>query len=193
MQGFFDEEAELGSDDENNDDNRKHINKKDIEEIEDGLDNDLDGFVVRAGDDDEVIPDAEANALSKFQQDMMDDDKQRTRDVMQAAIFGRNKKRKRGEVEGLDEEEMDDFERRKQERIAERERQLNSQDDDEMETHLLEGTARARDIMKIKILAEEEELSENEIQEQMETNNYYKFLKERSVQNVMKEMNKKEQ
>ena len=52
---------------------------------------------------------------------MHDDDKQRTREVMQAAIFGRNKKRKRGEVEGLEEEDADDFERRKRERIAERE------------------------------------------------------------------------
>ena len=74
---------------------------------------------------------------------------------MQAAIFGRNKKRKRGEVEGLEEEDMDDFERRKRERIAEREQQLNSQDDDEMEQQLLEGTARAREHIKLKELAEE--------------------------------------
>ena len=66
MKGFFDEEAELGSDDENNDDIKKQINKKDIEENEEGLDDDLDGFVVK-GADDEVIPDAEANAFAKFQ------------------------------------------------------------------------------------------------------------------------------
>ena len=112
---------------------------------------------------------------------------------MQAAIFGRNKKRKRGEVEGLEEEDMDDFERRKRERIAEREQQLNSQDDDEMEQQLLEGTARAREHIKLKELAEEEELSENEIKEQMENNNYYKFLRERTHKNQIKEMEKKEQ
>lgn len=38
---------------------------------------------------------------------------------MEAVVFGRNKKRKRGEVEGGfgENEEMDDFERRKQERL----------------------------------------------------------------------------
>jgi len=46
MAGFFDQEAELGSDDEDNDDVRIVINKNDVEENEDGLDDDLDGFVV---------------------------------------------------------------------------------------------------------------------------------------------------
>lgn len=42
-----------------------------------------------------------------------------TKRVMEAVVFGINKKRKRGEVEGgLGEDgEMDDFERRKQERL----------------------------------------------------------------------------
>lgn len=43
--GFFDEEAELGSDDEEKDDVRKVINKNDVEENEEGLDDSLDGFV----------------------------------------------------------------------------------------------------------------------------------------------------
>ena len=47
-------------------------------------------------------------------------------------------------------------------------------------------------MLKMKLLAEEEELSENEIKEQMENNNYYKFLREKNVQNTMKEMNEKE-
>lgn len=49
---------------------------------------------------------------------------------MQAAIFGRNKKRQRHEVDGLNNDDLDDFERRKQERIEEREAQLNSQEHD---------------------------------------------------------------
>ena len=50
--------------------------------------------------------------------DLQQDDKARTKMVMEAAIFGRNKKRQRGEVGGLDNaEELDDFERRKQERL----------------------------------------------------------------------------
>lgn len=62
--GFFDEEAELGSDDENKVDARKHIDKDDQEENEDGLDSDLDGFVAK-GDEVEV-GDAEEGALNKF-------------------------------------------------------------------------------------------------------------------------------
>ena len=65
MARFLDDEAELGSDDENNDDARKRINKNDAEENEDGLDADLEGFVVKGGDD-EVIGDAEDDMLKKF-------------------------------------------------------------------------------------------------------------------------------
>ena len=46
MRAFFDEEAELGSENEENDDIKKNINKGDIEENEDGLDQDLQDFVV---------------------------------------------------------------------------------------------------------------------------------------------------
>ena len=52
---------------------------------------------------------------------------------MQAAIFGRNKKRQRHEVDGLADDDVDDFERRKRERLEEREAQLNSQEQEEME------------------------------------------------------------
>lgn len=62
--GFFDEEAELGSDDEEKDDVKKQINKEDIEENEDGLDSSLDGFVEKG--DGEVIGEAEDDALIKF-------------------------------------------------------------------------------------------------------------------------------
>jgi hypothetical protein len=104
--GFFDEEAELGSDDENKDDARKAINKDDLDENEDGMDSDLDGFVAK-GDDIE-IGDAEEGALNKFMQDMHEDDKKRTHIAMQAALFGQNRKRKRGQVMGED-DDLDDF------------------------------------------------------------------------------------
>lgn len=54
MRRFLDMEAELGSDDEENDDMRKRINRDDDDE-QDGedLDEDLEDFVVR-GDDQEI-------------------------------------------------------------------------------------------------------------------------------------------
>ena len=117
---FFEDEAELGSDQEGNDDIKKKIDKNDQDEVDDGLDSDLDGFVVH-GDDVEV-PDADVNAHAKYLVDMADDDKKRLRQVMQGAIFGHNnKKRKRHEVDGLENVEMDDYERRKLERLQERE------------------------------------------------------------------------
>ncbi len=52
---FLDEEAELGSDNEENDDVRKNIDREgDDEENEEGLDDDLGGFVVHGHDDDEI-------------------------------------------------------------------------------------------------------------------------------------------
>lgn len=74
---FFEDEAELGSDQEGNDDIRKRIDKNDQEEVDDGLDSDLDGFVVH-GDDVEVA-DADVNAHAKYLVDMADDDKKRLR------------------------------------------------------------------------------------------------------------------
>jgi len=60
MKRFLEEEAELGSDDEENDDVRKRINRDDDEEHDSDLDDDLDGFVVK-GDDNEIEdPDGEA-------------------------------------------------------------------------------------------------------------------------------------
>jgi hypothetical protein len=60
---------------------------------------------------------------------------------MQSALFGQNRKRKRGQVEGMDDEDQDDYEKRKNERIQQREEELkgNSQNDEELEQHLLEG------------------------------------------------------
>ena len=53
----MDLEADLGSDNEENDDKVKKIDRNDIEEDEHGLDDSLDGFVdneAPAGDDEEI-------------------------------------------------------------------------------------------------------------------------------------------
>lgn len=86
---------------------------------------------------------------------------------METAIFGKNKKRRRGEAgfenDGAD--MLNDYEKRKLERLQEREQALNSQDEQEMEKHLLEGgKGRALEHLEMKQLIEEEELSEDEIQ-----------------------------
>jgi hypothetical protein len=46
MKMFMDDEAELGSDNEDNDHRRKRINSQDDDENEEGLDEDLQDFVV---------------------------------------------------------------------------------------------------------------------------------------------------
>lgn len=65
----MEEEAELGSDDEDKDDFRKAIDQNDEEENEDGLDDDLDGFVVHAADNEE-IEDGTDEMYLKHQQEM---------------------------------------------------------------------------------------------------------------------------
>ena len=52
MRKYYEDEAELGSDNEENDDVRKKINRNDAEEADDGLDSDLDGFVVKGEEGD---------------------------------------------------------------------------------------------------------------------------------------------
>ena len=51
---FLEMEAQLGSDNEENDDMIKAINRDDEEEDEDGQDEDLDGFVVHEADEEEI-------------------------------------------------------------------------------------------------------------------------------------------
>ena len=54
------------------------------------------------------------------------------------------------------------------------------------------GTGRAREMLKMKELAQEEELSENEIKEQIENNKYFKFLRDKRQKDHIIEMEKKE-
>jgi hypothetical protein len=106
MRKFLEEEAELGSDNEDNDDVRKNINRQgDEEEDEEGLDDDLEGFVVHPGDEEE-IGEANEELYDKYQRDMEEKDKQDIQRTLAAVLFGaNNKKRKRNEVEGLDDQE----------------------------------------------------------------------------------------
>lgn len=94
----------MGSDDEEHDDMVKRINRDDLEEDEEGLDDDLDGFVVH-GADNEEIEDENETMHQKFMQDIYEDDKKLMEQVISGALFGNNKKRKRGEVDGLSDDE----------------------------------------------------------------------------------------
>jgi uncharacterized ferredoxin-like protein len=96
MRKFLEEEAELGSDNEDNDDVRKNINRQgDEEEDEEGLDDDLEGFVVHPGDEEE-IGEANEELYDKYQRDMEEKDKQDIQRTLAAVLFGaNNKKRKR--------------------------------------------------------------------------------------------------
>lgn len=119
---FIEEEAELGSDDEENDDNVKRINREDDEEDEDGLDEDLKDFVVHPGDD-EDIGDADQNMIEKHNRDMAELDRLENQKIVDAILFGNNRKynnkRKRNEVDGEFEDD-NDFERRKHALMVER-------------------------------------------------------------------------
>lgn len=82
LRRFVDDEAELGSDNEENDERAKSIDRNDIEEREDDeLDGDLDGFVDRgplAGDAEEIEAGNEA-AYEAFQKQLAEDEKAQKR------------------------------------------------------------------------------------------------------------------
>ena len=96
MRQFLEVEADLGSDNEENDGNIKKINKNDAEENEEGLDKDLEGFVV---DEKEVEQGDEDAMLDKAHQDRLADDKKETARLYREIILGQNRKRKRGEMD----------------------------------------------------------------------------------------------
>ena len=65
----FEDEAELGSDDEEKDEIRKEIDKNSFEENEDDLDKDLEGFIDREfgqNDNEEINIENEILARKKF-------------------------------------------------------------------------------------------------------------------------------
>ena len=202
LAGFFEDEAELGSDNEANDAAKKEINRQDLEENEEGLDSELEGFIDHTKDgrgdnalhrDDQEIEDLEEAARLKYIQDMQNDDKIRTKLAMEAAIFGR-KKRNREEA-GLDDkmEDLDEYERRKLERIKEREQIMNSQEEEEMQQQLLEGgKQRVLEARRLKELQEEEEMSDDEIRQQIDLTKYYKFIQQKDKKDQIKEIKERE-
>ena len=165
----MDDEAELGSDDEDNDDYRREIDKEDAEENEDGLDDDLDGFVVH-GADDEEIGDPDSDAYRRHQEYLEMQDKLELQQCMDAVIFGNNKKRKRGEFES----DLDDDSKRKLRMREERFMQLRQgiEDPDEDMIDLREIRRQ-----KMKMQGMDEELSEEEIQKQVDNDELYQLKK----------------
>ena len=98
---FMDLEADLGSDNEENDDKVKKINREDYEEDENGLDDSLDGFVdheAPAGDAEEIAAGDEA-ARDLFMAKQAEDERAAIKQTLGAVFYGQNKKRKRGEIE----------------------------------------------------------------------------------------------
>lgn len=169
LRKFLDDEADLGSDNEDNDDMRKDIDENDEEENEDGLDKDLEGFV--AGDDEE-IGDATEEMMNKFRDDMDKLDEEEYRRTYEAVMLGKNRKRKRQEVDGLD---IDNNSKRKLRLIESRINQIRNGevDDDEIDF----GKT-----MQQKVMEDEEEMSEEEVQKLIEQEEYIRMKK--TVQSI---------
>jgi hypothetical protein len=162
MSRFLDDEAELGSDDEDNDDERKKINRNDLEEDEDGMDDDLADFV--AGDD-EVIGDENSEMIDMHNREMARRDEIDLQRTLNNVLNG-HRKRKYSEVEGLESEEQT---KRKIRRLNTRIHEPSDSDDDE-------GFGN-RNVQITETLRDEEELSDEEIQKQLEQKEFYKYKK----------------
>lgn len=104
-------EADLGSDNEDNDGVVKRINRNDAEENEEGLDKDLEGFVVQEQEEGD-----EQAMLEKANADRLQDDKKETARLYREIILGQNRKRKRGDVDQSDDELSERAQRIRQER-----------------------------------------------------------------------------
>jgi hypothetical protein len=126
MKMFMDDEAELGSDNEDNDHRRKRIRSGDASENEEGLDADLEDFVVY-GDGKNDCSDEDA-LREKFYEDMKKDDRAMTNGIFKSVILGQNAKRKRGQV---DLDEMDELSKRKNQRLEERMGNIDSDEEDD--------------------------------------------------------------
>lgn len=115
MKKFVDLEAEIGSDDEEHDEGKaKSINSGDHDENEEGLDDDLKGFVVQGGQDEEIGGTDEEMRLRFIKEQREADDKAETAKIWSSVILGNNRKRKRGEIEF---EELDEASKKKLKRI----------------------------------------------------------------------------
>ena len=133
MRRFLDEEAELGSDNEEHDEGKaKSIDRNAEDERDDDGhdDSDLDGFVDNeqpAGDDEEIAA-GNAAAYEAFQMQIQDDEKQNVKNIFSAVLLGNNKKRKRGQI---DLEDLDEAEKRKLRAIERRGEPMNSAEEEE--------------------------------------------------------------
>ena len=103
MAGFFEDEAELGSENEENDHHIKNINKRDAEEDEEGLDEDLKDFVHIPGDNEE-IPDNASDVHRRYMEDLREDDLKFNKKMLEKGLFGRKRK-----FDDKDEDEEDSF------------------------------------------------------------------------------------
>ena len=86
----MDLEADLGSDNEENDDRVKKINKNDVEEDEEGLDDSLDGFVdnEQPAADDQEIDAAEKAARDLYLARAAEDEREALKKTMGAVFYG---------------------------------------------------------------------------------------------------------
>jgi hypothetical protein len=119
MAGFIDEEAELGSENEDNDDRVHRINKGEADEDEDGLDSDLDSFIHVPDENDEIQDDPNADIHARFMDDLKADELRQQELMIRTGIFGR----KRGirDLEDEEEGDLDESDEVKRKRLQERE------------------------------------------------------------------------
>ena len=176
----MDLEADLGSDNEENDDRVKRINREDVEEDENGLDDSLDGFVDHeqlVGDDEEIQA-ADQAARDLFLAKQQDDERDAMKATLGAVFYGQNKKRKRGEVEfeDMDEQQKIYFKRRE-------ERLQNELLDSDEEDEAGRAEREAEDKFKEAV---EDEMSDEEVQKQMEQ---YKLFKQKRQMRMIGEEN----
>lgn len=136
MNRYIEDQAEQGSDNEENDDVRKKINRDDDEEYDgDDLDDDLDGFVVRG--DDEEVEDANQTHYDKLRE--MDEmlDKEQIARTLQAVVYGDNKKRRRGEMME-DEELMDEATKLRRKIMEERIKEMQKKEAHQLTDQVLQ-------------------------------------------------------
>ena len=172
---FVDLEADLGSDNEENDDRVKKINKDDLEEDENDDDDSLDSFVEHgpAGDDEEIALGNQA-ARDLFLARQAEEEQQALSKTIGALFYGQNKKRKRGEIE------FDDLDEQQKIYFARREERLQKELEEEEEEDE-EGLRAAREdaaVSQLKDQAVEDEMSEEEIKNQLEQFKMFKWRRE---------------
>lgn len=188
MAGFFEDEAELGSENEENDHHIKNINKRDAEEDEEGLDEDLKDFVHIPGDNEE-IPDNASDVHRRYMEDLREDDLKFNKKMLEKGLFGRKRK-----FDDKDEEEEDDNGNLIKKTLEEKEEFMR------MKEAALYGDPEAKKVYEEqrkqeerRRLAEEEKLDEEEIERHLKEMDYEKFQREFSRMDRFKQENMKKE